>query len=192
MQLNQNYHLIIETVLLVSKRRVFSNGQTPASFSFIFGLFQINIPFLQQINVKKCPSSIRRQDDRISIHDLSNMSHQPWPLDQGSHPKRIVIQSRDAIKPVWLLKLYNWFQKEKLLIQLKMHTFHLDQSAIVVRGGFDAELSELCSSYQKYIYPKKAKNIYGEWHFIINTDRYKQGVTVEICIPRAKGENIDI
>ena len=35
----------------------------PASFSFIFGLFQTNInTILQQINVKKCPSSIRHRD----------------------------------------------------------------------------------------------------------------------------------
>ena len=29
-------------------------GPTPASFSFIFGLFKQTIQFLQQINVKKC------------------------------------------------------------------------------------------------------------------------------------------
>ena len=33
-----------------------------ASFSFIFSLFKQTIQFLQQINVKKCPSSIWRQD----------------------------------------------------------------------------------------------------------------------------------
>ena len=39
------------------------NGPTPASFSFIFGLFkQISLHFLQQIYVKKCPSSIWYQD----------------------------------------------------------------------------------------------------------------------------------
>ena len=38
---------------------IFKNGPSPASFSFIFGLFQTNInTILQQINVKKCPSSI--------------------------------------------------------------------------------------------------------------------------------------
>ena len=30
------------------------NGPTPASFSFIFGLFKRTIQFLQQINVKTC------------------------------------------------------------------------------------------------------------------------------------------
>ena len=38
------------------------NGPTPGSFSFIFGLFKQTIQFLLQINVKKCPSSTRRQD----------------------------------------------------------------------------------------------------------------------------------
>ena len=42
---------------------VFLNGPSPASFSFIFGLFQTNInTILEQINVKKCPSSIQHQD----------------------------------------------------------------------------------------------------------------------------------
>ena len=39
------------------------NGPTPASFSFIFGLFkQTSLQFLQQIYVEKCPSSIRCRD----------------------------------------------------------------------------------------------------------------------------------
>ena len=29
-------------------------GQTPASFSFIFGLLKQTMEFLQQVNVKKC------------------------------------------------------------------------------------------------------------------------------------------
>ena len=40
----------------------FLNGPTPASFSFIFGLFKQTIQFLQQINVKKCPSSVQYRD----------------------------------------------------------------------------------------------------------------------------------
>ena len=41
---------------LVLPSRIFlKNGRTPASFSFIFGLFKHTaIQFLQQINVKKC------------------------------------------------------------------------------------------------------------------------------------------
>ena len=33
-------------------KSVFLNGPSPASFSFIFGLFKQTIQFLQQINVK--------------------------------------------------------------------------------------------------------------------------------------------
>ena len=42
---------------------VFLNGPSSAYFSFIFGPFQTNInTILQQINLKKCPSSIRHRD----------------------------------------------------------------------------------------------------------------------------------
>ena len=41
---------------------------------FIFGLFKQTIHFLQQINVKKCPSSIWRWDSN------------PWPLEHESLP----------------------------------------------------------------------------------------------------------
>ena len=60
------------------------NGPTPASFSFIFGLFnQTLLQFLQQIYVEKCPSSIGAG---IWTHDLRNVSLFPLPLDQGSCP----------------------------------------------------------------------------------------------------------
>ena len=38
------------------------NGSSSASFLFIFSLFEQTIEMLQQINVKKCPSSIRCWD----------------------------------------------------------------------------------------------------------------------------------
>ena len=37
----------------------FKKWANPGLFSFIFGLFKQTIQFLQQINVKKCPSSIQ-------------------------------------------------------------------------------------------------------------------------------------
>ena len=41
----------------------FLNGPSPASFSFIFSLSQTNSnTILQQINVKKCPSSVWHWD----------------------------------------------------------------------------------------------------------------------------------
>ena len=42
-----------------SLQSCFLNGPYSASFSFIFGLFK---QIMQRINVKKCPSSIRRWD----------------------------------------------------------------------------------------------------------------------------------
>jgi hypothetical protein len=38
------------------------------------------------------------------------------------------------------------------------------------RGGFDVSLTELCSSGEKYIYPKKAK-LGQEWFYVINTGK---------------------
>ena len=59
------------------------NGPTPASFSFIFGLFKQTLKFLQQIYVKKCPSSIWCQDSN------------PRPLEHESLP----ITTRPGIPP---------------------------------------------------------------------------------------------
>ena len=54
-----------------------------ASFLFIFGLFKQTIQLLQQINVKKCPSSIRRWDSN------------PRPLERESTP----ITTRPGLPP---------------------------------------------------------------------------------------------
>ena len=53
----------------------YKNGPTPASFSFIFSLFKQTLQFLQQIYVKKCPSSIRCRDSN------------PRPLEHEFLPK---------------------------------------------------------------------------------------------------------
>ena len=50
------------------------NGPTPASFSFIFGLFKETLQFLQQINVKIVHPVYGA---RIRTHNLSNMSRHP-------------------------------------------------------------------------------------------------------------------
>ena len=55
-------------------------GQTPASFPFIFGLFkQTSIQFLQEINMKKCTSSIWRRDSnpRPYKHESSPITTRP-------------------------------------------------------------------------------------------------------------------
>ena len=64
---------------------IFLNGPTPASLSFIFSLFKQTVQFLQQINVKKCPSSIGRQDSK------------PRPFKHESSP----ITTRPGLPP-WL------------------------------------------------------------------------------------------
>ena len=56
--------------------RFFKNGPTPASFSFIFGLFKQTIQILQQIKLKK--GHVHPvYSARIRTHDLSNMSRLP-------------------------------------------------------------------------------------------------------------------
>ena len=52
------------------------NGPTPASFSFIFGLFRQTIQFLQQSNVIKCHVH-PVYGTGIQTHDLSNLSCLP-------------------------------------------------------------------------------------------------------------------
>ena len=77
----KNFALHLFKILL------FLNGSTPASFSFIFGLFKQTILFLQQINVKKCqnvhPVGIRRWDSN------------PRPFEFESSP----ITTRPGLQP---------------------------------------------------------------------------------------------
>ena len=70
--------------------KLFLNGPTPASFSFIFGLFKQTIQFLQQINVKNV----------MSIHYTA----------QGFEPRTFGIESlpvttRPGLSPFWLQKI---------------------------------------------------------------------------------------
>ena len=61
--------------LAVQSKFLFLNGPSPASFSFIFGLFQTNInTILQQINVKNVHPVY---GTGIRTHDLQNMSLLP-------------------------------------------------------------------------------------------------------------------
>ena len=45
---------------------------TPASFSFIFVFFKRTLQFLHQLNVKKCPSSIRCHDSNSQPSDYES------------------------------------------------------------------------------------------------------------------------
>ena len=57
---------------------------TPASLSFIFGLFNINTIFI--INVKNVQMSIQYTAPRFEPTTTWHMSQHPQPLDQGSRP----------------------------------------------------------------------------------------------------------
>ena len=69
------------------------NGPTLASVSFIFGLFNKHYKFLQQIYVKKCPSSLRCRDSN------------PRPSDRESPPQT----TRLGLPPKWSILLKNKF-----------------------------------------------------------------------------------
>ena len=64
---------------------------------FIFGLFKQTIQFLQQINVKKCPSSIRRWDSN------------PRPLERESTP----ITTRPGLPPKAIILNCRWIYRQK-------------------------------------------------------------------------------
>jgi len=56
---------------------------------------------------------------------------------------------------------------------------YYDEPAL--RVGLSPTESPLCESYQSYVFPKVARNVYGQWRYIINIDEYQQGVTIEKC-----------
>ena len=83
------FHLCFEhenNLDFFSLKVLLKNGPTPASFSFIFGLSNKHYKFLQQIYVKKCPSSIRCQDSnpRPSKRESSPITTRP-----GLPPKNV-------------------------------------------------------------------------------------------------------
>ena len=53
---------------------------------------------------------------------------------------------------------------------------------LTTRLGFDLEETALCETVETYIFPKKAKNSKGVWKYIVNTDDYRQGVSVHRCL----------
>ena len=64
------------------RKRLLKNGPTPASFSFIFGLFRTNNTIFtinQCENMSKSPSSIQRQDSNPQPfeHELSPITTRP-------------------------------------------------------------------------------------------------------------------
>ena len=55
------------------------------------------------------------------------------------------------------------------------------------RFGFSFDESPVCRGETRYIFPKVARNVNGVNRFIVNTEEYKQGVSVVECHPDAVG-----
>ena len=79
----------------IGKYTFFKKGQSQPLLSFNFGFFKQTFQFLQQFNVKKCPSSIRYWD---SI---------PRPLGRESPPitTRPVLPPKYTFLSVWSIRL---------------------------------------------------------------------------------------
>ena len=60
---------------------------------------------------------------------------------------------------------------------------------IQLKNGFDFNLREeaLCRSNQRYIFPTKAKNVDGDWRYVVNVPNFRQGVTVVECARNTEG-----
>jgi len=90
----------------------------------------------------------------------------------GSYPEDLVkslIKKSNTLKsPVHFNKLFERpCDYEPIVTQFRI-------------GG--PEENPVCESTQKYIFPKVAKTVRGQWRYIINIqDLYMQGVSVEIC-----------
>ena len=65
-----------------------------------------------------------------------------------------------------------------------------EPTRIGFRFGFSFDESPVCRGENRYIFPKVARNVNGTTRFIVNTEEYKQGVTVVECHPEATGINI--
>ena len=77
---NVPYVLVDLKIHLFSFSKKWAN---PGFFFVYFGLFKQTIQFLQQIKVKKCPSSLWRWDSNPQHlkHELSPINTRPtWPI----------------------------------------------------------------------------------------------------------------
>ena len=119
----------------------FLNGPSLASFSFIIGLFQTNInTILQQINVEKCPSSIRHWDSNprpsesksppittrpglLPWHQHSYFDPHQWNTLLSAHWKinfrngaYVLAKTKGTLLPSWTLTLLLFKQTVNLQI----------------------------------------------------------------------------
>lgn len=60
---------------------------------------------------------------------------------------------------------------------------------LVIRSGFDLKEQELCETKETFSYPQKAKNLNGVWKYIVNTEDYKQGISVLKCLHYVQGKS---
>ena len=98
----------------------FKNGPSPASFSFIFGLFQTNInTILQQINVKKCPSSMRHWDSN------------PRPSERESPP----ITTRPGLPALQYKVKIEQYRQENWCISYFLNKFGPSQASVLFTFG---------------------------------------------------------
>ena len=70
--------------------KIFFNEPTPASFSFIFGLFKQTIQLFTTNQCEKCPTSIWRQDSnpRPLEHESSPITTRPGLLPQATKNRK--------------------------------------------------------------------------------------------------------
>ena len=107
---------------------------------FLFSSFQTWNFFYQQINVKKCPSSIRRWDSNPRPSALL-----PKPLDQGSWPqsKHAVTGTVTTLTEVWALA------KMSIVKTRQTNRWHhlAAISRIGLGGGECSTYASLCANF---------------------------------------------
>ena len=77
--------LLAKGAAKVFQEHVFSIGQPRPLFLFIIGLFKQTLQFLQQINVKNCPTCIWRGD--LNLRPLKHESS-PITTKRGTRPNK--------------------------------------------------------------------------------------------------------
>lgn len=63
----------------------------------------------------------------------------------------------------------------------RLVTDHVEVENITQRIDINDEFP-LCGSRERLVYPVKGENENGDWFFIANTEKIKQGVRVEECL----------
>ena len=132
----------------------YKNWPAPASYSFIFGLFKQTIQFLQQIFMKKCPSSIRCRDSN------------PRPLESESLP----ISTRQGLPPISTPFLIGTFP-----VSFEPHSYLKPRSRL---QQFSAEFTEMW-----FLFMQKQRSTYYHRRLLLKLDTHPcSHLVVEVCI----------